>query len=218
MICTTEPQIVRHSRPTWPGRLGGTIPIHAFTLLELLVGLSLTMLVAAALAPLWVSWQRALVGAADHTLAGLQGRVAAERFERDCRLATTLGCGDLGGASVVLATASQVVIVSRPAGAHAATELVEWEVSGGSLMRRRGSWPGLLPSAFPHALFTDNKTMLEGLSADSVFEYWAGGVKAEDPASLRSEIDVVRLSGSARGQSETGEVGSGLLAEAVIGR
>ena len=110
------------------------------------------MLVAAALVPLWVSWQRALVGAADHTLAGLQGRVAAERFERDCRLATTLGCGDLGGASIVLATPSQVVIVSRPAGAQTATELVEWEVSGGSLMRRRGPWPGFLPSTFSHSL------------------------------------------------------------------
>ena len=193
--------------------------LAGFTVVELLVGLSLTMMLAAAIAPVWLGWQRAFVRSADRTLAGLQGRVAAERLERDLRLASTLGCGDLGGVSILSADAHQVVFVSRTDTAGGTAELLEWEVTGNRLMRRTGRWPGAVPASFPHQLFSDNKTMIEGVSGSSRFTYYGGGVEV-DPSDDRSSVDEVRLTGAVAGQSEDATSGQGapLIAVARVGQ
>ena len=57
-----------------------------FTLVELMVGLSIAVCLAAALVSVWLSYQNKGDGEADSTVWYLQARVAAARFERDLRL------------------------------------------------------------------------------------------------------------------------------------
>ncbi|MBC7294520.1 MAG: hypothetical protein H5T84_10565 [Thermoleophilia bacterium] len=110
----------------------------------------------------------------------LQAKVAAARFERDLRLASTQGCPFPVGGPLLAATPSQVVLLTRsqPGGQ---LELVEWEVVGQSLMRRRGPCPVEKPMVFPHSLYTDNKTMLEGVEPGTVFHCQRGNLDLEMP-------------------------------------
>jgi hypothetical protein len=73
--------------------------------------------------------------------------------------------------------------------------LVEWELVGGSLMRRRGSCPATRPATITHSLFVDNKTMVEDLSPGSRFHFFASGVEVASPVSAGdlAAIDEVRL-------------------------
>jgi type II secretory pathway pseudopilin PulG len=194
-------------------------PVAGFTLLELLVGLTLTMVLAAAIAPLWLGWQRAFVHSADRTVAGLQGRVVAERLERDLRLASTVGCGDLGSRSILAADNHQVIFLSRTDPVSGPPDIVEWDIAGARLMRRTRAWPGSLPASFPHQSFTDNKTMVEKVS-DAVFSFYSGGTQLITPSIDLAAIDEVRLTAAVAGQSEPVGPGRGapLLAAARVGR
>jgi type II secretory pathway pseudopilin PulG len=194
--------------------------VAGFTLLELLVGLTLTMVLAAAIAPMWLGWQRAFAQSADRTVGGLQGRVVAERLERDLRLASTVGCGDLGCTSVLFADAHQVVFLSRTDPVPGPPDIVEWDIVGARLMRRTRVWPGSLPSSFPHQSFTDNKTMIERVSDDAAFSFYSGGAELVTPSVDLAGIDEVRLTAAVAGQSEPVGPGRGapLLAVARVGR
>jgi type II secretory pathway pseudopilin PulG len=138
-----------------------------FSVIELILGLALTVCLAVAVAPLWLSLQGTGVREGDQTVRLLQARVAAARFERDLRLASAAGCPFSLSAPILEASPSQVVFVERPT-AGAALILVEWEIVDGTLMRRRGACPVARPVIFSHSLFVDHKTMLEGVRPGSV--------------------------------------------------
>ena len=63
-----------------------------FTLIELVLGLSLAVILALAVAPLWISLQSGSAREVDQTVRLLQERVAVSRFERDLRLASAADC------------------------------------------------------------------------------------------------------------------------------
>jgi hypothetical protein len=87
-------------------------------------------------------------------------------------------------------------VVTRSA-ADATPEIVEWELVGGSLMRRRGPWVGVPSGGVSHALFSDHKTMLEGLAAGGSFTYLSGTrALADDATAERNAITDVVVQGA----------------------
>lgn len=175
-ISTSDPMLARHDPPRATGEAG-------FSLIEILLGLSLALCLALGVAPLWVSSQSLGVREGDETIWVLQARVAVARFEKDLRLAGAQNCPFATGAAVLQATPSQVVLLV-PASGSTAPLLVEWERVNGSLMRRWGACPAGLPSTFNHALYADNKTMLENVdTTQSRFTYLVAGCATAAPLS-----------------------------------
>jgi type II secretory pathway component PulJ len=174
-----------------PGRLGRPALRPAavrcrdavgLSLIELLLALALGLCLALAVAPLWTSFQALGARETDKTIWTLQARVAAGRLERDLRAATAEGCPFPVDGPVLQATSSQVVLLVRKDGS-AAPILVEWELTAGALMRRWGPCPAQKPLTYAHSLYSDSKTMLEGIaSATSAFGYYRAGVGLEAPA------------------------------------
>jgi hypothetical protein len=87
-----------------------------------------------------------------------------------------------------------VVVVS--ASGQDVPQLIEWEIVNGSLMRRSGPCPATRPSVYSHALFSDNKTMLENVDpAQSRLSYFVGG--SAPPGPIPDEdlgfVDQVRI-------------------------
>jgi hypothetical protein len=149
--------------------------------MELLLGLCLSLCIVLGVAPLWVSFQSLGVREGDETVWALQGRVAAARFERDLRLSGLGTCPFATAATVLQATAAQVVLLVTTSGS-AAPLLVEWELVNDSLMRRWGTCPSMCPSTFGHSLYSDNKTMLENVDMSrSRLSYQVGGNAAGLP-------------------------------------
>jgi hypothetical protein len=180
-------------------RLFGWLGLVGFTVLELLVGITLTVILVVGVSPLLVSLQAAEVRETDRTIAVLQGRVAGARLERDLRMAT-------GGSSrfpidgpIIEATPRQIVFLGRSRGAPGLS-IIEWEVVGSSLMRRRGPCPRLRPSLVSHSLYVDHKSMMEGLAGDARFSYVVNG--APVPFSVSATdlpvVQTVLLRGSGR--------------------
>jgi type II secretory pathway pseudopilin PulG len=163
-----------------------------FSVIELILGLALTLCLALAVAPLWLSIQAAGAREGDQTVRLLQARVAVARFERDLRLASAAGCPFSLSGPVLAASGSQVVFLERGT-AGTPPILVEWEIVNGALMRRRGVCPLERPAAFSHSLYVDNKTMLEGVKPGSVLSYFAGGVAIDPSAGVvdLSAVDTV---------------------------
>jgi type II secretory pathway component PulJ len=145
---------------------------EAFTLVEVLLALALSLLICLALSSVCLSLQRNQVAASDRLAGYLVGRVAASRLERDVRHATLQRCGNASTASLLRAEPLEIVLLSASRGAGA--ELIEWELAGRSLMRRHGPWTGVVPAPGRHDLYTSNKTILEGVSQGS-FSYRVGG-------------------------------------------
>lgn len=169
---------------------------RGFTLIELLVGLALSLMLALAIAPLWTTAEKVTVEGGDRVLATFQARTMVARLERDLRLASALGSGGLECAPVVEADKHHLVVVTR-SGSDATPEIVEWELVGGSLMRRRGPWVGVPAGAVSHSLFNDHKTMLEGLAAGASFAYLSGSrTLADDATSERDAISDVIVQGA----------------------
>ncbi len=187
-----------------PQRAGGRVRLAAvacdssgFSLIELLVGLVLSLILALAIAPLWTTASKVTVEGADRVVATFQARTAVTRLERDLRLASALGGGGLECAPVVEADGRHLVVVTRSA-ANATPELVEWELVGGSLMRRRGPWVGIPAGGVSHSLFNDHKTMLEGLAAGGSFAYLSGArALAGNATPERDAITEVVIQGAA---------------------
>jgi hypothetical protein len=160
-----------------------------FSVIELILGLTLTLCLAMAVAPFWLSLRNIGLREGDQTVRLLQGRVAVARLERDLRLASAAGSPFPLSAPVLEASASQVVFLERPA-IDATPVLVEWEIANGALMRRRGAVPAARPVVFSHNLFVDHKTMLEGIEAGSAFTYVVRGVRADPSVSAVDEAGV----------------------------
>jgi len=181
------------ARPSAIGPVGG---FYGFSLIELLVGLALSLMLALAIAPLWMAAQKVTVEGGDRVLVTFQERTMVARLERDLRLASALGGGGLECAPVVQANARHLVLVTRSA-ASATPEIVEWELVGGSLMRRRGLWAGMPGGVVSHSLFSDHKTMLEGLAAGGSFTYLSGArALADDATADRDAISDVVIQGA----------------------
>ncbi|MBN1321826.1 MAG: hypothetical protein JXA87_13425 [Thermoleophilia bacterium] len=176
-------------------------------MIELLVGLALALCLAAVAAPLWLSLESAGAREGDRTVQWLQGRVAVARLERDLRLASGDSCLFAVSGPLLEATADQVVFLGRTR-PGAAPILVEWELVGGSLMRRWGDCPTARPSSYRHSLYRDHKTMLEGVRPGSVFAYLVDGVATAGPiaqANLES-VEAVVLTMRVDVEGERGSV------------
>ncbi|HLA83129.1 MAG TPA: prepilin-type N-terminal cleavage/methylation domain-containing protein [Thermoleophilia bacterium] len=169
-----------------------------FSLIELLIGLSLTLCVAAAALTLWTCLERTGTSGGDRMIRLIQGRVAVARLSRDLRLATAWGCPFPTPGVLLEARANQVVILTRST-ESGALFLVEWELIGGSLMRRRGNCPATRPASIEHSLFVDHKTMLEGVTPSSRFRFFASGAEVASPVCVAElqMIDEVRIEAAA---------------------
>lgn len=191
--------------------------ICGFTALELLIGLCLTICLALAVAPLWLSLQNAGASETGRTVSVLQGRVAIARLEKDLRLAGAGGCHFSVVAPILEASTKQVVFL-RHSDDGKALMLVEWEIGNGSLMRRWGACPAGRPVAFAHSLYIDHKTMLEGVDPISQFSYLIHGEVRAAPisrADLRS-VEAVIL--QMEGRDGAGKWSGGLSTTARVGR
>ena len=154
-------------------------PQGGFSLIEVVLGLSLALCLALGLAPVWVSFQALGTEEGDDTVWALQGKVATARFEQDVRQSGLQSCGFPVEGAVLQATASQLVMLVNSADSPSPA-LVEWELTGGALMRRWGACPARLPFTFAHSLFSDSKTMLENVDTGrSILSYRIAGRDAE---------------------------------------
>jgi hypothetical protein len=182
-ISTSDPTDARLTPPDGMEEAG-------FSLIELLMGLSLALCLALGVAPLWVSSQSLGVREGDETIWAHQARVAGARFERDLRLTGSQHCPFATGATVLQATPLQVVLLVATSESTAAL-LVEWELVSGSLMRRWGACPANRPSTFSHSLYADNKTMLENVDMTrSLFTYLVAG-SASGASLLAADLPLV---------------------------
>jgi hypothetical protein len=166
------------SRERWPA--------GAFTIIELMVGISIAACLALAIAPVWNSWEKRGDGEADQSIWFIQSRVAMARFERDLRLGGAAHCPFVTGGPVLEATDSQVIVLEQVEG-DAPPFVIEWEIVKGSLMRRWRPCPLVKPASWPHSSYVDSKTMLEGVEAESRFAYYAG------PKRLSAAVDEAHL-------------------------
>lgn len=170
-----------------------------FTALELLLGVALTILLALGCAPLVFSIQQTGSRDADRTVRVEQARVAAARLEKDLRTGTAVGCPFVVSCPILQATPKQIVFLGTREGVEGLT-LFEWEVAGSSLMRRWGPCPSSCPESFPHSLYADNKTMLEGLAGDTCFSYLPDRPGSEGPVASAElwSVTGVRLRGGGK--------------------
>jgi hypothetical protein len=188
----------------------------AFTIIELMVGISIAACLALAIAPVWNSWEKKGDGEADQSIWFIQSRVAMTRFERDLRQGGAAHCPFVTGGAVLEATGSQVVVLEHGEG-DAAPLVIEWEIVRGSLMRRWRPCPEIKPASWSHSAYVDSKTMLEGVGAASGLAYYAGSERLSAPvdeAHLALVTTVrLQLAGGAPGApgdidvSATGRVG-----------
>lgn len=184
-----------------------------FTAVELLIGLVIAGCLAGALVPVWISLLRAGESESDRGIWYLQSRVALARFERDLRVSGAAGCRFSVAGSVLEATPSQVVLFCKAEGVSVPV-IVEWEIVKGSLMRRWGPCPEVMPRSFPHSLYADSKTMLENLAGGSSLRYSRGDAQLKvpmDPGDLVL-IDSVRLELTGGSSAKSGEIGVSTVA------
>jgi len=116
----------------------------------------------------------------DGAIGVLEGRVVAGRIEKDLRLATAQYCPFKATGAILDAEATQVVFLTRSSEGQPPA-IVEWEISGSALMRRKGSCPEAKPVTFSHSLYADHKTMLDGLRQGGRFTYYVEGVAVAAP-------------------------------------
>jgi prepilin-type N-terminal cleavage/methylation domain-containing protein len=170
---------------------------EGFSFIEVMVALALALVVAAAALSLFTGLERTEAGDADRMILLTQSRVAVGRLERDLRLGTAQGCAFSVAGPLLEGQQNEVVLLTRSA--EGGLTLVEWEVTGSSLMRRKGPCPVVRPPVITHNLYNDNKTMLENMRSDAAFHYFAYGAEVEAPVAPEHLpfIDEVRLSGRA---------------------
>jgi prepilin-type N-terminal cleavage/methylation domain-containing protein len=210
--------VVSTSTSESPARSKAAEPYESgFTLIELILGLSLAVILALAVAPLWISVQGGSAREGDQTVRFLQGRVAVSRFERDLRLASAADCPFSLTAPIVEATASRVVFVTRPS-YGVSPILVEWEIIGGSLMRRWGPCPSTRTVARAGSAYRDNKTMLEGVQSGSSFSYVVDGTSQVAPGSDAELAAVESVALDLRAESEGARSPVRVVSEARVGR
>ncbi len=202
-ICTSRP--------------GGKEDDLGFSALELLIGLALTVCLALSICPLWTHVNGVAAARTDLSVTMVQSRVAIARLERDLRLSSAAECRFATAGPVLAASPSQVIFLEPPV-AGLEPLLVEWELNGGALMRRRGVCPDARPATFAHSLYVDNKTMLEHLEPGGVFRYVVDGIMVEGPVppSELASVEAVVLDARVRIVGGPGAVAVGSVAR--VGR
>lgn len=210
MVSTSTSERPASRRSTSSGEPG-------FTLIELVCGLTLAVILALAVAPLWVSLQTGSARESDQTVRLMQERVAVSRFERDLRLASAAGCPFDLSAPIVEAERSRVVLVTQ-ARSGSAPIVIEWEIVNGSLMRRWGDCPPTRSVALAGAAYRDNKTMLEGVQSGSLFTYIVGGVVAAAPATDAELASIEGVVLDLRAKSEGARSSVRTVSTARVGR
>lgn len=170
--------------------------------MELIVYLGLVAALAASVLPLWVIVQTRASAASDRMIQVVAARVVAARFERDLRVASAAGLAGGDCSPLLSGTAQEVVTITRTQDASG-LELVEWEIVGSRLMRRRGPWPGSVPSPITHALYLDHKTMLEGLAPGSHFAYRSATATLPVPLPTEDLARVTAVGLHLEGRGET---------------
>lgn len=188
-----------------------------FTLIELVIGLALAVILALAVAPLWISLQSGSTRESDQTICLLQERVAVSRFERDLRLASAADCPFALTAPIVEATDSRVVFVTRSV-TGVDPIVVEWEIVRGSLMRRWGPCPSTRMVALSGSAYRDNKTMLEGVQSGSSFTYIVDGTSQVAPVTEAELAAIERVTLDLRAKSEGARSPVRVVSEARVGR
>ncbi len=123
----------------------------------------------------------------------------------DLRLIATEACPGLRGSALLDASASNMVFVTSAA--EGVPEIVKWEFTGGSLMRRRVPWPGYMPSSFGTGTFIDHKTMMERVAPGAKFIFYQGSAEVLPPIPAEGRAYVDRI-------AVTAEVGTISSAEA----
>jgi len=190
---------------------------QGFTVLELLVGMALTVGLAMTVSPLVLSSQQAGLRDADRVVMMMQGRVAAARFEKDLRSATAVDCSFHATGPVLQATPGQLVILGR-GDEQSECRMIEWEIDGGRLMRRWGPCPPTRPGEYSHSLYADHKTMVAGLSGDACLSYLVDGtmVYGSVPPNSLAYVEGVMLTGS--GVDSYGDWKTALWVGSGVGR
>lgn len=183
--------------------------VLAFTVVELMVGITIAAFLALAIAPVWISLERMGDGETDQQIWFLQSRVALAGFERDFRAGGAGDCLFASAGPILEATTTQVVVLVHK-NEDALPVVVEWELNRGSLMRRWGQCPERRPLAWMHSAYRDSKTMLDHVLPDSGFVYYAGSRRLSVPveeAQLASVTTVeLELTGGAPGAPGTVDV------------
>jgi hypothetical protein len=87
-------------------------------------------------------------------------------------------------AGPVLGAGPSKVIVLVAVEAGQPPVLVEWELTGASLMRRWGPCTSARPELLGTSLFVDHKTMLEGVLDGSRFGFFLGYQEMDHPLAL----------------------------------
>ncbi len=200
-----------------PERRGvGAAGSEGYSLIEVLLGLALALCLALAVAPIWVSLESLAAVEGDNAVWVAQGRVAVARLEQDVRLSTASGCAFQVDGLVLQATPSQLVLL-RLSDSGVST-IVEWELIGGTLMRRWGFCPALMPEVFPHALYRDSKTMLEDVdTTSSRFSFVCLGQECDAmPATTLCQLDTVFI--HLVGRADRGPGRPEMVASTEVGR
>ncbi|GAB4250531.1 MAG: hypothetical protein Kow00129_11420 [Thermoleophilia bacterium] len=169
-----------------------------FTLVEVLVALSLSLLVSLAAVQLWITGESTVAHRVNQTNDGLSRRIAVNRFEHDVRMAGV--CWTREAVPLLVAEESRLVLLAHSQ-FNEGMEIVEWAYSRGRVMRRRRKLETPLPDPVEIS-FADSKTMLEGVPK-LTFRYFCGSLEVEpgDWAAL-ALIDQVQM---ILGESSCGE-------------
>ncbi|HZJ02621.1 MAG TPA: prepilin-type N-terminal cleavage/methylation domain-containing protein [Thermoleophilia bacterium] len=138
---------------------------HGFTLIELLVSMVLSLLLLLAVMPAGLAFVGLETEDAGRNIWLLQAEVASERLRMDLGAATTAGANSGPNAPMLQAEDKRIVFVSTSPFDRSA-QVICWELTGASLMRRSVPWIGQVP---PVVGFSDSKTMLEEVGAGSRF-------------------------------------------------
>jgi len=188
-----------------------------FTIMELVVGVSLALLLALGVGPLVLFIQSSGSLEGDRSVAFMQGRVSGARLERDLRTASAEDCPFKVDGPVLQANDRQVVFLSRCSDDETLV-MVEWEVVGSRLMRRWAACPTQKPLSFVHSLYVDNKTMLEGVGSDATFAYALDGGSSLAEVTERDLSKVAVVSLSCRGSDRNGTWSTLAEVKARVGR
>lgn len=187
-----------------------------FSLIELMVAVTLSVLLALAVAPLWIGLQRTSQDGFDRLLDAGRFQVVAARFERDLRLVAPENDLRSRGALVLQAGERQITFVTQAVDGSG-LEVVSWEVVGGSLMRRRRPYDPAVGAGLIPGSYADNKTMVEGLATGTLhFESGYGDFSPNLEVSLLRRVERVRLELCFK--SERGARGDVFVAEGTVGR
>jgi|GEM_PF-3379600 len=186
---------------------------HGFTLIELLVSMVLSLLLLLAVMPAGLAFVGLETEDAGRNIWLLQAEVASERLRRDLGAATTAGANSGPNAPMLQADDKQIVFVSSSP-FNGSAQVICWEMTGTSLMRRSVPWIGQVP---PVVGFADSKTMLEEVGAGSRFILAESSQLEGDTAGSAPARDDIRAIGLSLVRRTEQAAGTAAISHAPIG-